>query len=118
MQRLEAITRQSLDPTTKILAGPFPLSHYPDWGVPAEACSAIVALDGGDLVVVAAAEDALGDAFRAALETWPLSGVPRSPEGWLLTTARRKLLEFFDVWGGKDPATRDARRRLSSLLFS
>ncbi|SHJ77344.1 thioredoxin [Aureimonas altamirensis DSM 21988] len=32
--------------------------------------------------------------------------------------ARRKLLEFFDVWGGKDPATRDARRRLSSLLFS
>ncbi len=32
--------------------------------------------------------------------------------------ARRKLLEFFDVWGAKDPATREARRRLSSLLFS
>ena len=32
--------------------------------------------------------------------------------------ARRKLLEFFVVWGSKDPATRDARRRLSSLLFS
>lgn len=32
--------------------------------------------------------------------------------------ARRKLLEFFDVWGPMDPATKDARRRLSSLLFS
>ncbi len=32
--------------------------------------------------------------------------------------ARAKLLEFFDAWGPMDPATRDARRRLSSLLFS
>lgn len=32
--------------------------------------------------------------------------------------ARRKLLEFFDVWGPVDPVTKDARRRLSSLLFS
>ncbi|WP_185984339.1 thioredoxin [Aureimonas mangrovi] len=32
--------------------------------------------------------------------------------------ARRKLLEFFEVWGPMDPATKDARRRLSSLLFS
>ena len=32
--------------------------------------------------------------------------------------ARRQLLEFFDVWGPKDPATISARRRLSSLLFS
>ncbi|WP_062210663.1 thioredoxin [Aureimonas sp. AU12] len=31
--------------------------------------------------------------------------------------ARRKLLEFFDVWGPTDPATKDARRHLSSLLF-
>lgn len=38
---------------------------------------------------LAAAEDALADAFRAALETWPRDGVPRSPEAWLLTTARR-----------------------------
>ncbi len=42
---------------------------------------------------VAAAEDALGEAFRAALETWPADGVPRSPEAWLLTTARRQLLD-------------------------
>jgi predicted RNA polymerase sigma factor len=40
---------------------------------------------------VAAAEDALGDAFRAALEHWPRSGVPEKPEAWLLTAARRRL---------------------------
>jgi predicted RNA polymerase sigma factor len=42
---------------------------------------------------VAAAEDALADAFRAALETWPRSGVPDRPEAWLLTTARRRLID-------------------------
>ncbi|MCK5931091.1 MAG: thioredoxin [Fulvimarina manganoxydans] len=31
--------------------------------------------------------------------------------------ARRKLLEFFEVWGPTDPATKDARRKLSALLF-
>ncbi len=40
---------------------------------------------------VAAAEDALAEAFRAALETWPRDGVPRSPEAWLLVAARRNL---------------------------
>lgn len=42
---------------------------------------------------VAAAEDALGDAFRAALEAWPRSGVPDKPEAWLLTAARRRLID-------------------------
>src|SRR5579883_3185849 len=42
---------------------------------------------------VAAAEDALADAFRAALENWPRSGVPEKPEAWLLTAARRRLLD-------------------------
>jgi putative thioredoxin len=32
--------------------------------------------------------------------------------------ARRQLLQFFEVWGPKDPATITARRRLSSILFS
>jgi len=32
--------------------------------------------------------------------------------------ARRQLLQFFEVWGPKDPATIAARRRLSSILFS
>jgi thioredoxin len=32
--------------------------------------------------------------------------------------ARRQLLEFFEAWGPKDPATIAARRKLSSILFS
>ncbi|MCM2475386.1 thioredoxin [Rhizobium sp. CG5] len=32
--------------------------------------------------------------------------------------ARRQLLEFFDVWGVKDPATIQARRKLASILFA
>ncbi|MFB9949763.1 thioredoxin [Rhizobium puerariae] len=32
--------------------------------------------------------------------------------------ARRQLLQFFEVWGPKDPATISARRKLSSILFS
>jgi predicted RNA polymerase sigma factor len=42
---------------------------------------------------VAAAEDALADAFHAALETWPGTGVPATPEAWLLTSARRRLID-------------------------
>lgn len=42
---------------------------------------------------VAAAEDALGDAFLTALNTWPDQGVPTKPEAWLLVTARRKLID-------------------------
>jgi predicted RNA polymerase sigma factor len=42
---------------------------------------------------VAAAEDALGDALRAALEIWPRDGVPNRPEAWLLTAARRRLID-------------------------
>ncbi len=42
---------------------------------------------------VAGAEDALADAFAAALETWPGSGVPHSPEAWLLTVARRRIID-------------------------
>ncbi len=42
---------------------------------------------------VAIAEDALGDAFAAALGEWSTSGVPDNPEGWLVTTARRRLID-------------------------
>ena len=37
------------------------------------------------------AEDALSEAFAAALEDWPLKGTPSNPEGWLMTVARRKM---------------------------
>ena len=42
---------------------------------------------------VARAEDALGDALLSALETWPRTGVPDNPEAWLLTAARRRLVD-------------------------
>lgn len=41
---------------------------------------------------VAAAEDALSDAFAAALVDWPRNGIPNSPEAWLLTVARRRFI--------------------------
>lgn len=42
---------------------------------------------------VAAAEDALSEAFASALSNWPANGCPANPEGWLLTVARRKLID-------------------------
>jgi len=42
---------------------------------------------------VAGAEDALAEAFAAALVAWPRSGVPRTPEAWLVTVARRRLVD-------------------------
>ena len=40
---------------------------------------------------IAAAEDALADAFERALRTWPSQGTPASPDAWLLTVARNRL---------------------------
>ena len=38
---------------------------------------------------IAAAEDALAEAFRIALDRWPRHGIPDRPDAWLMTTARR-----------------------------
>lgn len=53
---------------------------------------AVLAASTGDLAL---AEDALADAFAAALERWPVSGIPDNPEGWLITVARNRQR---DVW--------------------
>ena len=50
---------------------------------------ALLAARDGDL---AASEDALSEAFAAALETWPKRGIPTNPDAWLLTTARNRLI--------------------------
>src|SRR5271170_879417 len=42
---------------------------------------------------VAAAEDALSEAFASALADWPINGCPSNPEAWLLTVARRKSID-------------------------
>jgi predicted RNA polymerase sigma factor len=44
---------------------------------------------------LAGAEDALSEALLKALTAWPRDGVPHNPEGWLLTTARHALIDFF-----------------------
>ncbi|OQW59463.1 MAG: hypothetical protein A4S14_05760 [Proteobacteria bacterium SG_bin9] len=49
---------------------------------------ALLAARTGD---IAAAEDALADAFVAAVQTWPERGVPDNPDAWLLTVARNNL---------------------------
>lgn len=44
----------------------------------------------GDIDV---AEEAVQDAFATALERWPSAGLPPSPAGWLLTTARNRAID-------------------------
>ncbi|CUR58807.1 conserved hypothetical protein [metagenome] len=59
-------------------------------------------------------EDALGDAVEAASRTWPGDGVPDRPAAWLLTAARRRVLDRLrteDVARRKEPLMRiDAER--------
>ena len=43
---------------------------------------------------VASAEDALSEAFAAALSTWPQNGCPANPEAWLMTVAHRKIIDM------------------------
>jgi RNA polymerase sigma-70 factor (ECF subfamily) len=61
---------------------------------------AVLAARTGD---IALAEDALADAFEKALRSWPGSGVPVNPEGWLITVARRRFLDVV-----KSPSHRTA----------
>jgi RNA polymerase sigma factor (sigma-70 family) len=43
---------------------------------------------------VALAEEIAQDAFVAALERWPASGVPDNPGAWLMTTAKRRAIDM------------------------
>ena len=60
---------------------------------------------------VAAAEDALADAFAAALARWPVHGIPDRPEAWLLTVARRAIGH-----GGRARRVRDAAQETLAML--
>ena len=42
---------------------------------------------------VVGAEDALSEAFAAALAGWPQKGVPENPEAWLMAVAKRKIID-------------------------
>lgn len=74
---------------------------------------AILAARDGD---IEAAEDCLAEAFAQALITWPRSGVPANPEGWLVTVARNRRRDArrsaahrlsvpLDVLTGSEPST-------------
>ncbi len=51
---------------------------------------AVLARVFGDLDI---AEDAVQEAFVAAVERWPVDGMPPSPSGWIITTARRRAID-------------------------
>src|ERR687895_1345010 len=58
------------------------------------------------------AEDAVQDAYAAALTTWPRDGVPANPGAWLLTAARRRLIDRARA----DDRVRAASDRLLELI--
>ncbi|MFF9814776.1 RNA polymerase sigma factor [Streptomyces sp. NPDC014006] len=59
------------------------------------------------------AEEAVQDAFTVALRTWPDKGVPPSPAGWIITTARNRAVDRL-----RRESTRDARHAEAARLFA
>ena len=58
------------------------------------------------------AEEAVQDAFTVALDRWPRDGVPPSPTGWIVTTARNRAIDRF-----RREATRMDRYQQAALLL-
>jgi RNA polymerase sigma-70 factor, ECF subfamily len=58
------------------------------------------------------AEEAVQDAFEKALARWPQSGVPPSPAGWIITTARNRALDHL-----RREASRDVRQSAAMQLW-
>ncbi|MBV8386590.1 MAG: RNA polymerase sigma factor [Acidimicrobiia bacterium] len=59
------------------------------------------------------AEEAVQDAFLVALERWPSSGVPPSPAGWIITTARNRAIDRL-----RRESSRDDRHAQAALLHA
>lgn len=59
------------------------------------------------------AEEAVQDAFATALRTWPGSGTPPSPAGWIITTARNRAVDRL-----RRESTREARHAEAALLHA
>jgi RNA polymerase sigma-70 factor, ECF subfamily len=58
------------------------------------------------------AEDAVQDAFEAALSTWPRDGVPRNPAAWITVTARRRAIDRLR----RNRSVADRTARLAELV--
>jgi len=59
------------------------------------------------------AEEAVQDAFATAVQRWPSDGVPPSPAGWLITTARNRIIDRL-----RREASRDDRHALAAVMQS
>ena len=60
---------------------------------------------------ISLAEEAVQEAFAIALAKWPTTGIPPSPAGWLITTARNKALDHL-----RKEASRSERQHAAQLL--
>jgi len=60
------------------------------------------------------AEEALHDAFKAALEQWPCDGVPANPRAWLVSTGRFKAIDSIRRHARFEPLPADIEKRLVS----
>ncbi|MBJ8348440.1 RNA polymerase sigma factor [Antrihabitans sp. YC2-6] len=58
------------------------------------------------------AEDAVQDAFTVAVERWPTTGLPPSPAGWIITTARNRAIDKL-----RREATRTDRQAEAAALY-
>jgi RNA polymerase sigma-70 factor (ECF subfamily) len=61
------------------------------------------------------AEEAVQDAFIAALERWPSAGVPPSPVGWIITTARNKAIDRMRRESSREERHEEAVRLLGQV---
>jgi RNA polymerase sigma-70 factor (ECF subfamily) len=64
----------------------------------------------GDLDI---AEDAVQDAFAVAVQRWPEAGLPPSPAGWIITTARNRAIDRL-----RREASREDRHAEAALLHA
>jgi RNA polymerase sigma-70 factor (ECF subfamily) len=64
----------------------------------------------GDIDV---AEEAVQDAFTAAVQRWPSAGLPPSPAGWIITTARNRAIDRL-----RREASREDRQAQAALLYA
>jgi RNA polymerase sigma-70 factor (ECF subfamily) len=71
---------------------------------------AVLARRFGDIDV---AEEAVQDAFAAALARWPATGLPPSPQGWIITTARNRAIDRL-----RHEASRDDKQAQAALLHA
>jgi RNA polymerase sigma-70 factor (ECF subfamily) len=77
---------QDLKSTPSSVPDPITRLHREEWG--RIVAVLISLLDDFDL-----AEDAAQEAFSAAVEQWPVSGVPEFPRAWIIQTARHKAID-------------------------